>query len=134
MKKVRPWMLVYLLFFLALSLFSVKNDVENQYPIFYVFLGSFAYVTFNAGIMLYAINYRTEAIRFAWRFLFPFLIAYFLVSFLIDSVFGMNANLSPQGLVVDILIFAFGTIIFVPAFRASFILAYGTAAIVSEPK
>jgi len=124
MRKFKPWMFVYLVLFIGLTFVSVKNDAENHYPIVYVFLGSFAYTIFNAGIVLYALDVRHEAIKRTWRYLFPYLIAYFVTSFVIDSLFGMHADLRPRGILLDIVIFIFGIIIFFPAFRASFVLAY----------
>ncbi len=117
-------MFAYLLLFMVLTYISVKNDIDNHYPVFYVFLGSFAYVAFNAGIVLYAVSYQNEAIKAAWRYLFPYLVAYFVTSFIVDSVFGAHADLSPIGILLDLSIFVLGTGIFFPAFRASFFLAY----------
>ena len=134
MKRIRPWMLAYLVFFMCLTFISVKNDVENEYPFYYVFLGSFSYMVFNAGILIYAINVRHEAIRGAWKYIFPYLIVYFVVSYVIDCVFGIYADLRPIGILLDVVIFIFATILFFPAFRASFILAYRPIAADSEQK
>ena len=132
MRKIKPWMFVYLVFFIGLTFFSVKNDAENHYPIIYIFLGSFAYMVFNAGIVLFALGVRHEVIKRTWRYLFPYLIAYFVTSFVIDSIFGMYADLRPQGILLDIAVFILGIIIFFPAFRASFVLAYKPIMTVQE--
>ncbi|HXX64343.1 MAG TPA: hypothetical protein VEO56_11170 [Bacteroidota bacterium] len=117
-------MLAYLAFFLLVSYVSVKNDAENHYHFVYVLAGAFAYAGHIVGIGLYAIKFQNEGIRRLWKWLFPFQVTFYLVSFVVDSLLGMHADHSIMGIILDMFIFIVGTVLFFPAFLASYSLAY----------
>jgi hypothetical protein len=119
-----PWMIVYLLFFLGLSVMSIRSDIHNGYHTFFVAWAFFHYAVLTVGIILYSLRIQTATVRSFWKSVFPLLVLYFFVSIYIDSQWGENRNVNIGGIWGDIAVLLIGLLIFYPAFRASYFLAY----------
>jgi hypothetical protein len=122
MKKIRLWKFLYLIFFLIVSFFALKDDFDKEYPVVFDIFAVSAYVIFNVGIVFYAINFQNDTIRSLWKWFFPFLVAFFFASLIFDT--SRNEDLRYMGTAPFLFLVLIGGALFYPAFRAAFFLAF----------
>jgi hypothetical protein len=122
--KMKPLMFLYLLFFLFLAVMSIRSDIRSGYHVALVGWACIHYAVLTAGIILYSLRIQTEAIKSFWKYAFPLLVIYFFASLYFDSLWGENRNVNIGGVWGEIAVLVIGVLLFFPAFRASFFLAY----------
>ena len=123
-------MLAYTIVFGLLSILFGRDDFE-QYPMAYAALcGLLSFLIF-IGNLVYSLNYVTPVIRTIWKFVFPLVVLHFIVTGVVDVRFGKNAphNVSVLAIVAGVIAFA----LFLPTFRAHFLLGYGVPRLRDSP-
>ena len=116
-------MLVYSIIFILLSIEFIDNDISNKYSLFYSVWMALSYLMINTGNLLFVFDKNAKDIKRVWRILFPIFIINFVVSLIIDQKYGDNSS-PDDGLLLNLVIFIIGAIIFFPSFRANYKLAY----------
>lgn len=115
-------MLIYSIIFAFLSVSFIKDNIELKYHILYIIWSILIYLVATIGNLCYTLNYSNDSIRKVWRIFFILFILDFIVAGIVDSVFAPipeNSNI-----LMSIVAWTFGLIIFFPAFRANYILGY----------
>ncbi len=118
----KKWMLVYSILFIPLSILFVVNDISNNYYWIYIFWMIISYTLMNIGNFLYTFNYNLNSIRKLWKIVFPLILITFFASMVVDNKFGKNSS-PDDSLILNIITFIIGLLLFFPTFLANFMLA-----------
>jgi len=116
-------MLVYSIIFILLSIAFIDSDISNEYSLFYSVWMALSYLMMSIGNLLFVFDKNVRDIKRVWKILFPVYIINLIVSLIIDKKYGDNLSLN-DGLLFNLVVFIIVAIIFLPAFRANYKIAY----------
>jgi tetratricopeptide (TPR) repeat protein len=126
-RKVRPWMLGYTVilvsFVIFIGLYS-RHRPSHHHPIYYEVISSLSIILMFAGNFLYSFAYITPFVRRVWRFVFPVVVLSCVVGLIVSLYFDKSDH--PTSPIAKGMALVITVALFLPSFRANFLLGYGS--------
>jgi hypothetical protein len=122
LRGTRPWILVYSIIFLFLSVLIVQNDIENKYHPIYVIYFIVNYLFLNLGNILYSFKFNVSFLQRYWKIFANLFVLNLIFSILVDDTYGAHA--SKAGIIMQVVNFIIVVCICLPAFIANYRIAY----------
>jgi hypothetical protein len=117
--QIKPWMLAYTFGFGLLSVLSCGDDLANHYPFIITAWGCVCHLVIFVGNLLYSLQRVPASFRGPWKIVLPILAAQFVFSGIYDSQHGRH----PED--VTGVVWIIGLLLFLPTFRAHYLIGYG---------
>jgi hypothetical protein len=121
--EIRVWMLVYTVIFGIISVGFIFSDFTDHYSTAYITWNALCYVVILVGNLLYSLDYITKTIRKTWKLIFPILVFEFILTDVVDFLYGSHAH--KVDLPTGCFVWVIGLILFLPTFKAHFMIGYG---------